>query len=545
MTADNGCFDTGWFFEVYQQLGEKNFARLYKAAKYIADGSKHTRARKYADAATGKVDRDELEKVIEDKRNKDLLMSYGLIPMKDIQDSLHRYEFLQKFLKESKKFGAQRRQSEAKAVEYALKNMATTAGYSDELRLTLAMETELVNSSRKFFDGVVIGDYTAQIQVEPDGKSSLVLMKKGKTIKSVPAALKKDEAFIEIKEFAAKLKSQYSRCVAMFERAMEEEEVYSLGELNGLCANPVTAGILNRLVFVGAEAEEKDGSADGSVNGNADLPADTRLLVAHPSTLRKMGLLAVYQRLFFEKQKETGLKQPFKQVFREFYVKLEEEKDALDSRMFAGYQIQPKKTVAALKGRRWVADYDEGLQKIFFRQDITATIYALADWFSPADTESPTLEFVSFYDRKTHKQKKLKEVPDILYSEVMRDVDLAVSVAHVGGVDPETSHSTIEMRRAIFAFNMELFGITNVTFEGTHAFIKGTLDNYSVQLGSGVIHKESGGMVNILPVHSQQRGKIFLPFIDEDPKTAEILSKILLLAEDQKIKDPYILEQLR
>ena len=90
----------------------------------------------------------------------------------------------------------------------------------------------------------------------------------------MPAALKKDEAFIEIKEFAAKLKSQYSRCVAMFERAMEEEEVYSLGELNGLCANPVTAGILNRLVFVGAEAEEKDGSADGSVNGNADGSTD-------------------------------------------------------------------------------------------------------------------------------------------------------------------------------------------------------------------------------------------------------------------------------
>jgi hypothetical protein len=63
--------------------------------------------------------------------------------------------------------------------------------------------------------------------------------------------------------------------------------------------------------------------------------------------------------------------------------------------------------------------------------------------------------------------------------------------------------------------------------------------------GSGVIHKESGGMVNIVPVHSQQRGKIFLPFLDEDPKTAEILAKILLLAEDNKIKDPYILQQLR
>ena len=124
-------------------------------------------------------------------------------------------------------------------------------------------------------------------------------------------------------------------------------------------------------------------------------------------------------------------------------------------------------------------------------------------------------------------------------------MDRARGGAQVGGVDPETSHSTIEMRKAIFEFNMELFGLTNVTFEGTHAFIKGTLGNYNVQLGSGVIHKESGGMINILPVHSQQRGKIFLPFIDEDPKTAEILSKILLLAQDNKIKDPYILQQIR
>ena len=554
---NNGCFDTNWFFEVYEKLGEKNFSKLYKAAKYIADGSKHTRARKYADAATGKVDRDELEKTIADKRNKDLLMSYGLIPMKDRQDALHRYEFLQKFLKESKQFGAQRRASEAQCVQYAMKNMATTAGYADELRLTLAMETELVTSNQGYFDGITMGDYVARILVDADGKSELKLFKKDKAVKSVPAALKKDETFNDVKEFASKLKNQYSRCAAMFERAMEEEDAYSYGELLQLCRNPVTAGILGRLVFVGAEAaasvETAGAPGANTLIGTLEefatvdpaLAEDTKLLVAHPITLYRLGVLPKYQRLFFEKQQASGTKQPFKQVFREFYPKLEEEKDALDSRLFAGYQIQPKKTVAALRGRRWVADYDEGLQKIFFKQNIAATIYALADWFSPADTECPTLEYVSFYDRKTYKQKKLSEVPDILYSEVMRDVDLAVSVAHAGGVDPETSHSTIEMRKAIFEFNMELFGLTNVTFEGTHAFIKGTMGNYNIQLGSGVIHKESGGMVNILPVHSQQRGKIFLPFIDEDPKTAEILSKILLLAEDQKIKDPYILQQLR
>ena len=299
---NNGCFDTNWFFEVYEKLGEKNFSKLYKAAKYIADGSKHTRARKYADAATGKVDRDELEKTIADKRNKDLLMSYGLIPMKDRQDSLHRYEFLQKFLKESKQFGAQRRASEAQCVQYAMKNMATTAGYADELRLTLAMETELVTSNQKYFDGITIGDYVTRILVDADGKSELKLFKKDKAVKSVPAALKKDETFIDVKEFASKLKNQYSRCVSMFERAMEEEDAYSYGELLQLCRNPVTAGILGRLVFVGAETGDLVGTLEELAVVEPALTEDAQLLVAHPITLYRLGVLPKYQRLFFEKQ---------------------------------------------------------------------------------------------------------------------------------------------------------------------------------------------------------------------------------------------------
>ena len=79
----------------------------------------------------------------------------------------------------------------------------------------------------------------------------------------------------------------------------------------------------------------------------------------------------------------------------------------------------------------------------------------------------------------------------------------------------------------------------------SHALIKGTRGNYTVHLGSGVVHQEGGTMLNILPVHSQSRGKLFLPFVDEDPKTAEIMSKIVLLAEDKKIKDPFILDQIR
>jgi hypothetical protein len=48
----------------------------------------------------------------------------------------------------------------------------------------------------------------------------------------------------------------------------------------------------------------------------------------------------------------------------------------------------------------------------------------------------------------------------------------------------------------------------------------------------------------IIPVGSQHRGRLFLPFADDDPKTAEIVAKVLLLARDHEIKDPTILEQL-
>ena len=48
-----------------------------------------------------------------------------------------------------------------------------------------------------------------------------------------------------------------------------------------------------------------------------------------------------------------------------------------------------------------------------------------------------------------------------------------------------------------------------------------------------------------MPVHSQHRGRMFLPFIDDDPKTAEIMTKVILFAQDEKIKDVFILEQIK
>ena len=58
-------------------------------------------------------------------------------------------------------------------------------------------------------------------------------------------------------------------------------------------------------------------------------------------------------------------------------------------------------------------DGEEGLQNVYYKQNIIAKIYAIADWFSPADIEAPTIEWVEFYDRKTFKKMLIDEISDL------------------------------------------------------------------------------------------------------------------------------------
>ena len=538
-----GAFDINWFRETYDSIGEKHFDMIYDAAKYITVGAKHTRARKYADAVRGRLSLADAEEQIHDKRNKDTLMAAALIPFNDDADVLYRYKLYMQFKKESSKFGAQRKASEGIAVDMALRNLAVNAGYIDVTRLTMRMETMLFDDIRYLTEPQALDDITLRLVIDELGGVDVECAKGGKVLKSIPAKYKKNDLVITLAETKKMLNEQHRRTRLMFEQAMEDMTSFTAGELQALTDNPVVAPIIKNLVLIngkasGLLADMKFVSVDGSSKA---IKEDTALRIAHPFDLYSEGSWRDWQKYLFDNQ----IVQSFKQVFRELYVKTEDEKGAYTSLRYAGNQIQPQKTVACLKSRRWIADVEDGLQKVYYKENIIARIYALADWFSPADIEAPTLEWVDFFDRKTGKTMKIDDIPDILFSEVMRDVDLAVSVAHAGGVDPETSHSTVELRRAVCEFTMPLFGVTNVTFEKNHALITGKLADYSINLGSGVVHIQGGTMINILPVHSQHKGRLFLPFVDDDPKTAQIISEILLFADDKSIADPFILRQIR
>ena len=540
-----GAFDIDWFRDAFKTIGKRRFEVVYNAAKYISCSNSHTRARKFADATNGAVKAADVKKEIVAKRNKDLLMSYGLIPLgrKPDKELLDRYQYLQKFLKESKEFGAQRQESEKKAVNIALQNLARNSGYGDVTRLTWSMETELIKELLPYLSPKEIDGVEVYVQINEEGKSEIKQIKDGKELNSMPAKLKKHPYIEELKAVHKKLKDQYTRSRVMLEQAMEDCTRFEESELRKLMQNPVIWPLLRHLVFIcnGQTGFYTDGLL---VTVNAvclPLKPKDELRIAHPTDLYASGDWHAYQKFLFDK----AIRQPFKQVFRELYVPTPEEVEATQSRRYAGNQIQPQKTVAVLKGRRWVADYEDGLQKIYYKENIIATIYAMADWFSPADIEAPTLEYVCFHNRKDYKLMKISEIPPVIFSEVMRDVDLAVSVAHAGSVDPETSHSTIEMRSVLVELTMPLFHFKNVTIKGSFAHIEGKLGKYNIHLGSGVIHQEGGAQIAVLPVHSQNRGRLFLPFVDEDPKTAEILTKIIFFAEDDKIKDPSILNQIK
>lgn len=543
---DQGAIDIAWFNTIYPDVGKANWKLLTEACKYISYGNGHRQIKTYSGVILGEVKIRETLKKIKDKRDKIAVKALGLIPLSKTtpeKDLLSRYNLLQEFLKESKQFGAQRQESEKLAVEIGLENLSRNAGFEDSIRFSWSMEakaTEAIMKNATFIeDNVVI-----ELIINEHGEADILVEKGGKKQKTIPAKYKKDKAIIALKEGKSYLKKQYSRTRVSLENAMLRADEFTIDELNKIMIHPIVKTMLSKLVLFQKENGNSGFWKNNTVvdlNGQ-EIPvqSNTCFVIAHPSYLYQSVNWDLYQKYLFTNE----MVQPFKQIFRELYVVTTDELEkGHRSERYQGHQIQVKKTVALLKSRGWTLNYESGLQKVYHKQNIGAQMYAEADWYSAADVESPTIEYVSFYDVKTYKEIPLKNIDPVIFSEVMRDVDLVVSVAHVGDVDPEASHSTMEMRSFLAKESAKLFKLDNVDVKTRNIVIKGSISDYTIHLGSGMVQR-NGVQLSIIAVQSQHRGRVFLPFIDSDPKSAEIISKMKLLAEDSKIKDPTILAQI-
>ena len=528
-----GAIDVDWYQRVHKAVGKEGWKLIQESAKYLSDGMGYRRVKLYSAVLTGEIKLTETIKKITEKRDKDYVMALGLVPInkkKVEEDLVSRYNLLQTFLKESKQFGQQRQESEKNAVEIGLDNLSRNAGYEDSIRFSWAMEAKATQQIMEK-STLVIDDTQLQLVVDEEGKADIIVTKGDKTLKSIPDKYKKNKEVEALKDNKTYLTKQYSRTRLSLEQAMLSQTLFTAAELAKILEHPVVKAMLSKLVLFNPETQAsgfwQDGkllSAEGTLT---PLKAADKLLIAHPSHLFYAVQWDLYQKYLFDKE----LKQPFKQVFRELYVPTKDELETSNrSERYQGHQVQPQKTVALLRSRGWTVNYEEGLQRVYHKEGFRATIYAAADWYTPSEVEAPTLEYVVFYNLKDGKEVPMKEINPVIFSEVMRDVDLVVSVAHVGGVDPEASHSTMQMRGALARESARLFKLDNVEVKERYILVKTEHGDYSLHLGSGMISK-SGLQINVVAVQSQHRGRVFLPFVDDDPKTAEIISKMKLLSE--------------
>jgi HEAT repeat protein len=543
----SGAVDVAWFLAVYKRLKQERWKHLYDSAQYASSGIGHQRAKLFADAMLGDLDGKALRDRITTKRHQDSVRALGLLPLprgkKREAEILNRYQVLQEFLRGSKQFGSQRQASEKLAVEIGLENLARTAGFVDPQRLQWAMEAAAIADLAQQAQVVAVDEVSVSLAINASGEPEISITKQGKPLKAIPAKVKKNPQIQAITTRKQDINKQASRMRISLEQAMCRGDRFTAEELVQLAQHPVLSPMLTQLVLIGEQEMGylvEQGTALQQHNVQRKGIQSSELRIAHPADLLQSKDWHLWQQDCFAQERS----QPFKQVFRELYVLTSAEQSEKISRRYEGHQVNPRQAIALFGQRGWIAAPEEGVRRTFHQEGLIAEVEFLNGFYTPLEVEGLTIAGVRFYRRDEWDSIPLKEIPPALFSEAMRDLDLVVSVAHQGGVDPEATASTVEMRASIVRETCRLMKFTNVQIQGNHVLIEGHLGSYSIHLGSAMVHRQPGGALCIIPVPSQHRGRIFLPFVDNDPKTAEVVSKVLLLSEDKKIQDPTILSQI-
>jgi len=277
-----------------------------------------------------------------------------------------------------------------------------------------------------------------------------------------------------------------------------------------------------------------------------------------------------------------GVTQPFKQAHREVYLLTDaERRTGTYSNRFAAHVLRQHQFAALAKGRGWqyqlLGAFDNySIPTLRLPSHGLRVEYLVEPIVRDQDLEgSGVSRYIStdqvrfFAETDRPRQLELHEVPPLVLSETLRDVDLFVGVASVGA-DPEWADrgaagsmgtywhtysfgelsQTAETRREVLERLVPRLKIAKVcSLEGRFLVVRGSLRTYKIHLGSGNIRMEPNDQyLCIVPDRggAAARGsrELVLPF-EGDSTLSVILSKALLLADDTAITDPTITRQIR
>jgi hypothetical protein len=423
---------------------------------------------------------------------------------------------------------------------------------------------------------------------------------KDKPLKSVPASVKRDykddlrDLQQSLRDIQAMLPAQRDRIDSMFLL----RKIWALEEWQERYLNhPLVATISRRLLWCvdGAPALFIDGNPTNVDAAPVTCCATSQIALWHPVGRTIAEITSWRRRL-----EELGITQPFKQAHREVYLLTDAERNSRTySNRFAAHIIRQHQFNALCAARGWKnklqlmvdADFPPaskelpqwGLRAEFWIEGVGETNDSGA--FLSLATDQ-----VRFYrlrsarggphenraargrraaglrETETNEPIPLEQVPPLVFSEIMRDVDLFIGVASVGNDPtwqdggPDGIHrdywqdyafgpltGTAATRKQVLERMVPRLKIADrCSFSDRFLIVRGQKRTYKIHLGSGNILMEPNDQYLCIVPDSRLRARgdeLFLPF-EGDSTLSIIISKANLLAADATIKDPTITRQI-
>ncbi|WP_339731787.1 DUF4132 domain-containing protein [uncultured Gimesia sp.] len=453
-----------------------------------------------------------------------------------------------------------------------------------------------------------LGEFTAQLNITGTTTTQLQWLKPdGKTQKSIPAAVKK-EFPEELKELKASAKDIQKMLPAQRERIdnlfLEQKEWSFETWKERYLYHPLVGTLARRIIWrfkTGAEVVVgiwlKGQLVDRDSQPLSNLNQNTTVELWHPIEVPTEEVLAWREWL-----EEHEVQQPFKQAHREVYLLTDAERNTnVYSNRYAAHIIKQHQFNALCAARGWknqlrlmVDDAYFPAMKLLPKWDLRVEFWVegVGDNYGVDTNETGTYLYlatdqVRFYpltaaehtahasggaytawgEDASNTPIEVAEIPPLVLSELLRDVDLFVGVASVAN-DPTWSDGGPEGPYATYWQSYSFGDLTEsaqtrkeilqrliprlkiakqCSFEDKFLVVQGSVRTYKIHLGSSNIlmspNDEYLCIVRKQSAVDKTSGNLFLPF-EGDNMLSIILSKAFLLAEDKKIKDPTILSQI-
>lgn len=429
-------------------------------------------------------------------------------------------------------------------------------------------------------------DYRAELIITGVGKSLLQWYKPDEKLqKSVPSFVKKDhaDALKELKKIKKQVNQMTSAQRDRLDRMFRIDRKWTFEKFNNLY---LKHGLMSFLVKSIIWTFEKNGVKTSAIFFQGHWTSNEGKII-EPDSSYTLSLWHPASHAVAEIKKwrdfiyEYKIQQPLKQAYREVYLLTEAELNTKSySNRMAAHILKQHQYVMLAKGRNWRASLlgawdggdNDGADLDIPEYNIRAEFWVQAVAQNDQMNDTGIWNYIStdqirFIDLNTEDTIDLIDVPKTLFSEVFRDVDLFVGVASVGN-DPTWSDSgglptyrdywssysfgdlsTIAKNRKEILENLvprlKIGQVAEV--QGRFLVVKGKLRTYKIHIGStNILMQPNDQYLCIVPDRSKKNltQNVFLPF-EGDNALSIILSKAMLLAEDDKITDRTITSQIR